>query len=132
MKKTASVYTNDKNRPRTDLVIVGTVEKFATIQPKHVNLRGYVGDSLTAKVSITPETKYPFKVINVRAKEGKNIKYQLDEAADPANGAYELQVQNLKQDAGRYADTIFLDTDSKIRPQLSIRVYGNLRPPKKQ
>jgi hypothetical protein len=110
MKKTASVYTNDKNRPRTDLVIVGTVEKFATIQPKHVSLKGHVGDSLTAKVSITPETKYPFKVINVRAKEGKNIKYQLDKVADPANGAYEC----------------------KIRPQLSIRVYGNLRPPKKQ
>ena len=132
MKKTASVYTNDKNRPRTNLVITGKVERFAAIKPKHVNLRGHVGDSLTAKVSITPETKYPFKITNVRAKDGKNIKFQLEEVKDAGNGAYELQVENLKQDAGRYIDMIFLNTDSKIRPQLSIRVYGNLRPRKSQ
>ena len=132
MKKTASVYTNDKKRPRTDLVITGKVEKFATILPKHVNLRGYAGDSLTAKVSIKPEAKYPFKIVKVHAKDGKNIKFQLDEVEGTANGAYELQVENLKQDTGRYVDMIFLDTDSKIRPQLSIRVYGNLRPAKSQ
>ena len=132
MKKTASVYTNDKNRPRTDLVITGKVERFATIKPKHVNLRGYVGDALVTKLSITPETKYPFKITNVRAKDGKNIKIQLKEVTDAGNGTYELEVENLKQETGRYVDTIFLDTDSKIRPQLSIRVYGNLRPPKKQ
>jgi hypothetical protein len=130
IKKTASVYTNDKNRPRTDLVIFGMVEKFATIRPKHVNLRGYAGDTLTAKVSITPEPKYPFKILDVRAKDGKNIKFQLDEVESSANGAYELKVENQKSDTGRYFDTIFLDTDSKTRPQLRIRVYGNLRPPK--
>ena len=130
MQKTASVYTNDKNRPRTDLVITGKVERFATIKPKHVNLRGYVGDSLATKVSITPDTKYPFKITNAHAQDGKNIKFQLKEVKDSANGAYELQVENLKQETGRYVDMIFLDTDSKIRPQLSIRVYGNLRPPK--
>jgi hypothetical protein len=132
MKKTASVYTNDKNRPRTDLVITGKVESFATIRPKHINLRGYAGDSLTAKVSITPATQYPFKILKVSAKDGKNIKFRLDEVQGSANGAYELQVENLKQDTGRYIDMIFLDTDSKVRPQLSIRVYGNLRPPKSQ
>ena len=132
MKKTASVYTNDKNRPRTDLVITGKVERFATIRPKHVNLRGYVGDSLATKVSIIPETKYPFKITNVHAKDGINIKLQLKEVKDSGNGAYELEVENLKQETGRYVDMIFLDTDSKIRPQLSIRVYGNLRPPKSQ
>jgi hypothetical protein len=132
MKKTASVYTNDKNRPRTDLVIAGKVERFATILPKHVNLRGYAGESLIAKVSIKPEAKYPFKIVNIRARDGKNIKFQLDEVKGSAKGDYELRVENLKQDIGRYVDMIFLDTDSKIRPQLSIRVYGNLRPPKKQ
>ena len=132
MKKTASVYTNDKNRPRTDLVITGKVESFAIIRPKHINLRGYAGDSLTAKVSITPAAQYPFKILKVSAKDGKNIKFRLDEVQGSANGAYELQVENLKQDTGRYIDMIFLDTDSMVRPQLSIRVYGNLRPPKTQ
>ena len=132
MRKTAVVYTNDKNRPRMDLVISGQVEKFANIQPKHVNLRGYAGDSITASVSLIPEKKYPFKILKVRAKDGNNIKFEIEEVAQAENRAYTLKVENLKKDTGRYFDTIILETDSKIRPELSVRVYGNLRPPKKQ
>jgi len=132
MKKTASVYTNDKNRSRMDLAMSGQVEKFVTIRPKHVNLRGYTGDSIKALVSVIPEKKYPFKILKISAKDGKNIKFQVDEVASSANGAYELRVENLKPDSGRYYDTIFLETDSKIRPKLSVRVYGNLRPRKSE
>ena len=132
MKKTASVYTSDKKRPRMDLTISGQVEKFVTIRPKHINLRGYTGDSIKALVSIIPEKKYPFKILKISAKDGKNIKFQVDEVESSANGAYELKVENLKPDSGRYYDTIFLETDSKIRPKLSVRVYGNLRPPKSE
>ena len=132
MRKTASVYTNDKSRSRTDLAISGQVEKFVTIRPKHVNLKGYAGDSIKALVTVTPEKKYPFKILKVSAKDGKNIKFQLDEVQSSANGAYALKVENLKPDTGRYYDTIFLETDSKIRPKISVRVYGNLRPRNKQ
>ncbi len=132
MRKTASVYTNDKNRSRIDLAISGQVEKFVTIRPQHVNLRGYTGDSIKALVTIIPEKKYPFKIIKVSAKDGKNIKFQLDEVESSANGAYALKVENLKTDTGRYYDTIFLETDSKIRPKISVRIYGNLRPREKQ
>jgi hypothetical protein len=132
MKKTARVFSNDKNRPRMDLVISGQVEKFVTIRPKHVNLRGYTGDTIKASVSLIPEKKYPFKILNVRARDGNHIKFELDEVTSSANGSYALKVENLKQDAGRYFDTIILETDSKIRPQLSVRVYGNLRPRKSE
>jgi hypothetical protein len=132
MKKTAGVYTNDKDRPRMNLVISGQVEKFATIRPKHVNLRGYAGDNIKASVSLIPGKKYPFKILKARAKDGNNIKFELEEVAQSDNGAYELKVENLKKDTGRYFDTIILETDSKVRPELNVRVYGNLRPPKPQ
>jgi len=115
-----------------DLVISGQVEKFVTIRPKHVNLRGYTGDTIKASVSLIPEKKYPFKILKVSAKDGNNIKFQLKEVELSANGAYELKVENLKQDTGRYFDTIILETDSTIRPQLNVRVYGNLRPRKSE
>ena len=132
MKKTARVYSNDKNRPRMELAISGQVERFVTIRPKHVNLRGYTGDTLKASVSLIPEKKYPFKILKVRARDGNHIKFGLEEVELSANGAYELTVENLKQDTGRYFDTIILETDSKIRPQLNVRVYGNLRPRKSE
>ena len=132
MKKTAGVYTNDKKRPRMNLVMSGQVERFVTIRPKHVNLRGYAGDSIKASVSLIPEKKYPFKILKARAKDGNNIKFELEDLTKSENGTYTLKVENLKKDTGRYFDTIILETDSKIRPELSVRVYGNLRPRKKQ
>ena len=130
MRKSAGVYTNDKTRPRQDLVISGEVEKFVTIRPQHANMRGFVGDLIKGTVTIIPEKKYPFKILNLRAQDGKYIKYQLAEIKESDSMAYTLNIENLKKDAGRYYDSIILETDSKIRPQLSIRVYGYLRPPK--
>ena len=130
MKKKAGVYTNDKTRPQQDLVISGQVETFVTIRPKHANMRGIVGDPIKGTVTIIPEKKYPFKIINLHAKDGKNIKYQLEETTVSDTTAYKLNIENLKTDAGRYYDAIILETDSKIRPQLSVRVYGYLRPRK--
>jgi hypothetical protein len=130
MKKTAGVYTNDKTRPRQDLVISGQVEKFVTIRPQHANMRGFVGDPIKATVTIIPEKKYPFKILNLRAKDGEFIKYQLEETKESGTTTYKLIVQNLKTDAGRYYDSIILETDSKTRPQLNVRVYGYLRPRK--
>ena len=130
MRKSAGVYTNDKTRPRQDLVISGEVEKFVTIRPQHANMRGFVGDLIKGTVTIIPEKKYPFKILNLRAQDGKYIKYQLAEIKESDSMAYTLNIENLKKDAGRYYDSIILETDSKIRPQLSIRVYGYLRPRK--
>ncbi len=132
MRKTAGVYTNDKSRPRQDLIITGQVEKFVTISPRHVNLRGTAGDAIKAKVTLIPEEKYPFKILNVRAKSGKYIKFQLEEVRQSDNIGYEIRVENLKKDAGRYYDTIIVNTDSKIRPHLDVRVYGYLRPRKSE
>ncbi|CAB1076174.1 hypothetical protein D1AOALGA4SA_3971 [Olavius algarvensis Delta 1 endosymbiont] len=127
MKKTAGVYTNDKNLPRQDLVISGPVEKFVTIRPRHVSLRGIAGDPIKGLVKIIPEKKYPFKILDVRAKNGKNINFQLDEVKSSNGPAYELKVENLRENTGRFYDTIILQTDSTVRPELNVRVYGNLR-----
>jgi len=127
MQKTANVYTNDKTHPQQDLVVSGRVENFAVIRPQHISLRGQVGDSITGMVSIVPEKKYPFKIIDVKAQSGKNISFQLDEIPKSNGPAYELKVENISQNSGRYYDTITLKTDSDVRPELNVKVYGYLR-----
>ena len=130
MRKTAGVYTNDKTRPQQDLVISGQVEKFVTIRPQNVNMRGFVGDPIKGTVTIIPEKKYSFKILNLRAKDGKYIKYQLEETKESDTTVYKLNIENQKTDAGRYYDSIILETDSNIRPQINVRVYGYIRPRK--
>jgi hypothetical protein len=91
-------------------------------------LRGYAGEHPKRKVTIIPLEKYPFKILKVRAKNGKDIRFQLQEEKSEKGLQYVLTVENLRLEKGRYFDIITLETDSKIRPMLSLRVYGNINP----
>ena len=108
------------------LTIVGNVNKFVTIIPKRVSLRGFAGDQIMATVKIIPEEKYPFKIIGDRTIHNKNFLYKLEEVKRSTKTEYVLTVENLKKEKGRYSNTIKLKTDSKIRPEIKIRVYGNI------
>jgi hypothetical protein len=127
MQKKANVYMNDSVHPQQDLVISGQVENFAAIHPQHISLRGQAGDSITGTVSIIPDKKYPFKILEAKAQSGKNISVQLNEIKNANGAAYQLKIENISQDSGRYYDTVVLKTDSKIKPELDVKVYGYLR-----
>ena len=134
MKKTAEVHSNDKSLPIVRIEISGVVEKFVTIIPRAISLRGFVGDDIKKAVTIIPEKKYDFKITKVRARNGKHINFQLEEIKGTGRKKYSLTVENLLAKAGRYSDLIIMETDSKIRPEVSIKVYGNVlqRPEKKE
>ena len=89
-------------------------------------MRGFAGDQITHKVKIIPEEKYPFKILGNRTIQKKNIRYELEEAKQSEITGYVLTIANLKKEKGRYFETIRLKTDSKIRPEITIRVYGNI------
>ena len=93
-----------------------------------MRLRGIAGEQLKRKVTIIPVEKYPFKILNVRAQNGKNIRFQLQEEKSQKGPQYVLIVENQRLEKGRYFDNITLETDSQIRPTLKIRVYGDIMP----
>ncbi len=127
IKKKIQVHTNDKKKSVLSLTVTGTVEMFANIQPRRVGLAGVEGTPLKKEVTITPTPKYPFKITNIKAKNGKNIKYQLEELKEPGKTGYLVTVENTKNVKGRYQDTILLATDSKLKPEIDIFVSGNIR-----
>lgn len=127
LRKTIRVETNDTDFPKFNLIVTGFVEKFVSIVPSRIKLAGELGTPITEIVSIIPEKKYPFKITDVSAKKGDNIRYDLQETTVEGGGkGYQLTVENTKQDAGRYFDSIILRTDSTIQPELVISLYGNL------
>ena len=72
------------------------------------------------------KNSYPFKILETKAQIGRDIRYQLTSEKQTPGGAYLLTVENLKQETGRYYDTIFLVTDSRVKPKISIQVYGKI------
>ena len=111
------------------LSIVGNVEKFVTIQPSQVRLRGFTGEQLKKKVTIIPVEKYPFKIKKVRVQNGKDIRFELQEEKNEKGRQYALIVENERLSKGRYFDVLTLETDSQIQPAISIRVYGQIMDP---
>jgi hypothetical protein len=132
MRKGVLVVTNDPQRSKVSLKITGDVERVVTIRPSMVRLVGSLGSEIHGVVNIIPEEKYPFKILEVRTDGGKMIRYHLAEVKTSNAVAYELRIENLKKEVGRYSDVIHLKTDSPVKPEIKIPVYGNImNPPKK-
>jgi hypothetical protein len=127
IKKNIKVHTNDKEKQTLSLTVTGAVEMFADIQPRRVRLAGVEGTKLKKEVTIKPTPKYPFNITNIRAKNGTHIKYQFEELKEPGKTGYLVTIENTKKVKGRYQDTIFLTTNSKVKPEIDIFVSGNIR-----
>ena len=127
MTKTADIFTDDPRNLKLKITISGKVEKFVTIIPRTVSLRGIVGDTIKKSVIIIPEKNYEFKITKVRARNGKYIAYQLEEVKGTQRTEYALVVENLRTEPGRYSDMIILETDSQIHRNVNVRVYGILK-----
>jgi hypothetical protein len=113
-------------------MVSGTVEVFAEIRPKHVQFSGRAGELAGATVAIVPRTEHPFKIKNIRAMRGRDIRFSLANKTTPSGTMYELTITSTRQDAGRISDVIYIDTDSQIRPTLQVTVFGTITEAKKE
>jgi hypothetical protein len=118
--------TSDPARAKIRLTISGNVEKFATISPQQVRLVGPGNKQIKQTVLIFPRKAYPFKIIGVKARIGRDIRYSQDVYKDGDAEGYILTVENARETQGRYTDTIYLRTDSDVRPEIAIPVYGDI------
>ena len=117
-------------RPIIELSVSGTVKKIVTVTPQYVRFSGTAGSRLQQTVAIIPEKGYSFKILNTTARDGRNIRYRMQEEQTDGQIAYRLTVENLKAEQGRYTDRIELTTDSRYKPKIHIHVLGQIRAPK--
>lgn len=125
--ESVSIQTNDTKQPNLKVTVRGPVEKLAEITPSRAILTGPEGKPLSVQISITPKDKFPFKIVNIRARKGNFIKYGLEEIKESGKSSYILTVENTKPDKGRYSDVIYLDTDNKSFPPVHVYVVGNIQ-----
>jgi hypothetical protein len=121
------INTNDPQRPWLEVVVSGRVEKFAEIRPERVHLAGPPGAPLVAEVEIFPRTDYPFTIREITAKNGAFIKYELIERCTDGKNRCVIRVENTRRDAGRYADALYVQTDSQMRPTIPIYIIGMIQ-----
>jgi hypothetical protein len=96
------------------------------MEPAYARLVGPVGTEIKKTITITREKAYPFKILDVKARNGNDIAFDVQAFSQTDAEGYILTIENKKTVAGRYADTVILTTDSAIRPTISIPVYGQI------
>jgi hypothetical protein len=122
--KTIKVYTNDIHHQVLTLFFSGDVESFARIQPARVFLKGNAGDTFESVVTITILDKYPFRITGSSTKHLNN-KISFD--VKKVNNSYILNVINLQRKPGNYSGTIHLKTDSSVKSDITVNVYGMIK-----
>ena len=124
LSKTAQVYLNDPGKRRVDLQVRGQVEVFAHFTSRSIILRGRAGDKIVGELVINQRPEYRFKVLGVTARNGRDIKYHVEQMIGTKPAVYTLTVENKRSTPGRYFDTVYLQTDSSIHPKIAINVTG--------
>jgi hypothetical protein len=111
------------------LKIQGDVKAFVDISPQRVSMTGAVGSEISSQVTIVPKEGYDFKIIEAAPSKPDNIRVEIQETEKDGRAAFMLKVINLQNKKSRYYDLIRVKTDSKVRPELTINVYGNILEP---
>jgi len=96
------------------------------MEPRYARLVGPAGTDIKKAITITREKAYPFKILDAKARNGKDIAFDVREFNKADGEGYVLTIENKKPFAGRYADTVILTTDSKIKPTIRVPVYGQI------
>lgn len=127
LKKTSYVLTNDPNNAKVSITMEGEVKKFVTIKPSRVRMTGAAGkDDIHQTVRIIPEKAFPFKILEAKSEKEGNIGLDLKHVKTDDGEEYQLVVKNLKDQKTRYFDKVILKTDSEVKPEIQISVYGNI------
>ncbi len=129
IRELAIVHTNAFTRSQFNLAMVGAVEKFADITPPRARLFGRVDQDIRTVARIIPRDKYPFEIKAVRSENPGNIHFELQRQDTASKTAYHLTITNLKREAGRYYDTLIIETDSAIMPEIKYFVIGIISNP---
>jgi hypothetical protein len=124
-KKETKVRLNDPDLPVLYLAMTGLAQPFIEIQPSHiVRLRGAPGDHVRGQVRFISHLSTPFKITAYRTSIPDRIEVTLKPEAP--DRVYVLEVRPKVRQSGPFAGVIELFTNSKERPRLIVRVFGEI------
>ncbi|MBI5897161.1 MAG: hypothetical protein HZB24_14550 [Desulfobacterales bacterium] len=121
------IHTDDPNQLVMEVTVTGMVEQIAEIQPNRVFLEGAQGEPLSAEVVIVPNPKYPFGIKGLETQEGRGLKCELKEPCTAGAMRCVIQVENTQSEKGRFNDTIIVQTDNPLNPEIPIRVVRRIQ-----
>lgn len=126
LKKTLTVTTNDPANPSIPLTVKARILKPYTLSPQSVKLKGRLGKTIKETLNLAPTGDNPFTIQEITTRRGQNIRFDLEEIIKRDRVRYKLTVENTAKTPGIYFDTLYVKTDSSLKPVISITVMGKI------
>ncbi len=121
VQKSATVYTNDPQRPQFNLTMKTVVKPFIQVKPTNVLLfRGFPEQIQPQTVDLIT-TGSPFHILKMESNLQQKIIFKPETVED--GKFYRLQVSNTAT-GGNYSGFILIHTDHPQRPEIRISVTG--------
>lgn len=119
-----TVFTNDPKNETLSLLMKGKVDEFADIAPPTAVLKGKTDESVEITVTVQPDKKYPFKIVESHLE--KSLEGKIEYKMITLENGYVFQIKNNLHTAGQYFGRIILKTDNPDKPEIPIPVTGRI------
>jgi hypothetical protein len=116
----------DPLQPGLSIGVSLFVNKVADLSRFKIILKGSARETLKGESFIVPEKNHPFSVKGIKAKKGLHIQYDVKETLMGGRKGFLVTVKNTLKKPGIYRDTLFVMTDDPERPEIRVRVEGDI------
>jgi hypothetical protein len=123
--KSARVVSNDPKRPQITIGLKGKIWVPIEVKPRYVRLRGTVDEEIETVVSLKADKKDPLVLNLASVSIPERVEAKLEEIEK--GRAYQLKVKNKVKGEVRYAGTLKLTTNYPEKPEVVIRIAGDIR-----
>jgi hypothetical protein len=123
--KKTEVFLNDPDHPKVVFTLKGVSRPLIEVQPGYIiRFKGKPGEELCRQVRLTSNLSEPWEISRYTNKIPQSIDVHLN-AIEPGK-SYVLEVQQKRQEPGKYQGMIELFTTVPKRPRLVLRVFGEV------
>jgi hypothetical protein len=126
VNKSARVTTNDPKNAQVTVSMKGEVWTPIQLKPSYAQLKGTVGDEIQQVLVIQAKKEEPLNVKLESISIPEQVSAELEETEK--GRSYKLTVKNKVKGEATYGGQIKLTTNYPEKPEIVIRVSGNVRP----
>jgi hypothetical protein len=126
LHKTARVISNDPKASELTIGIKGKVWAPIQLDPRYAGLTGFLGEKIQKILRLRAATEKPLIVKLASVSIPEKVDVELKEMEQ--GRTWELKVENKVNQETRYAGQVKLTTNYSEKPEMVIRIIGNVRP----
>ena len=125
LRQSASILSNDPQKPKTEISITALVKQYIGIDPSvQIKLKGFAGERPSKKVTITSYERQPLKISDITSTIEDKVTYELNTIEEGKTYSFEVNTRSGIKETFR--GKIVLKTNSQKKPEIALIISGQL------